>query len=135
MISDVDAVGDSIRKVLKRTGTKSKKCTLAVTGPTVITKVITIPSSLSDQEIEGQIQFDADQYIPYALEEIHLDFNVLGLTDGNPETVDVLLAASRSENVEMRVAVAEAAGLTHAVIDVEAYAIENVYPLLSAQIP
>ena len=135
VISDVDAVGDSIRKVLKRIGTKAKKCTLAVAGSAVITKVITMPSSLSDSEMEGQIQIEADQYIPYALEEVNLDFNVLGPTEGNPETVDVLLAASRSENVEMRVAAAEVAGLTPMVVDVEAYAIENVYPLLVDQVP
>ena len=135
VISDIDAVGDSIRKVIKQTGSKAKKCTLAVAGSAVITKVITMPASLSDQEMEGQIQIEADQYIPYALEEVNLDFNILGPTEGNPETVDVLLAASRSENVEMRVAAAEVAGLMPAVVDVEAYAIENVYPLLIDQVP
>ncbi len=135
VISDVDAVGDSIRKVLKRTGTKAKKCTLAVAGSAVITKVITMPSYLSDAEMEGQIQLEADKYIPYALEEVNLDFNVLGPTEDNPETVDVLLAASRSENVEMRAAASEVAGLTPVVVDIEAYAIESVCPLLSDQIP
>ena len=94
-----------------------------------------MPSSLSDAEMEGQIQIEADQYIPYALEEVNLDFNVLGPTEGNPETVDVLLAASRSENVEMRVAASEVAGLTPVVVDVDAYAIESVYPLLADQVP
>lgn len=135
VISDVDAVGNSIRNVVKKSGSKAKKCALAVAGSAVISKVITMPSSLSDQEMEGQIQIEADQYIPYALEEVNLDFNVLGPTEGNPDTVDVLLAASRSENVEMRVAAAGVAGLTPIVVDVEAYAIENVYPLLAEDIP
>ena len=135
VISDVDAVGDSIRKAVKKAGSKAKKCSLAVAGSAVISKVITMPSSLSDQDMEAQIQIEADQYIPYALEEVNLDFNVLGPTEGNPDTVDVLLAASRSENVEMRVAAAEVAGLTPIVVDVEAYAIENIYPLLTDDIP
>ncbi|MEM8843692.1 MAG: pilus assembly protein PilM [Pseudomonadota bacterium] len=135
VISDVDAVGDSIRKAVKKAGSKAKKCSLAVAGSAVISKVITMPSSLTDQDMEAQIQIEADQYIPYALEEVNLDFNVLGPTDGNPDTVDVLLAASRSENVEMRVAAAEVAGITPIVVDVEAYAIENIYPLLSEDIP
>ena len=135
VISDVDAVGDSIRKAVKKAGSKSKKCSLAVAGSAVISKVITMPSALSDQDMEAQIQIEADQYIPYALEEVNLDFNVLGPTEGNPDTVDVLLAASRSENVEMRVAAAEVAGLTPIVVDVEAYAIENIYPLLVDDIP
>lgn len=136
VISDVDAVGETIRKVIKKSGSKAKKCALAVAGSAVITKVITMPSSLSDRDMEAQIQIEADQYIPYALEEVNLDFNVLGPTDGNPETVDVLLAASRSENVDMRVAAAaDIAGLMPIVVDVEAYAIENVFPLLTDQIP
>ena len=135
VISDVDAVGETIRKVIKKSASKAKRCSLAVAGSAVITKVITMPSSLNDRDMEAQIQIEADQYIPYALEEVNLDFNVLGETEGNPETVDVLLAASRSENVEMRVAAAEAAGISPIVVDVEAYSIENVYPLLSDQVP
>ena len=130
-ISDVDAVGESIRHVMKKSSSKAKKCCLSVAGSAVITKVITMPADLKDEDLEGQIQLEADQYIPYALEEVNLDFDVLGPTEDNPETIDVLLAASRSENVDMRVAAAEAAGLTPVVIDVEAYAIENVFPLLN----
>jgi len=89
-----------------------------------------MPANLNEEELEAQIQLEADQYIPYALEEVNLDFNVLGPTEDNPDTVDVLLAASRSENVDMRIAAAEAAGLTPIVVDVEAYAVENVFPLI-----
>ena len=129
-IAEVDAVGETIRKALKRAGTKNKLCALAVPSSAVITKVITMPATLNEADMETQIQLEADQYIPYALEEVNLDFEVLGPTEKNPETVDVLLAASRSENVEMRVAAAEMAGLTAKIIDVEAYTIENVYHLL-----
>jgi type IV pilus assembly protein PilM len=131
VISDVDAVGESIRQVMKKSSSKAKKCCLAVAGSAVITKVITMPANLSGEDLEGQIQLEADQYIPYALEEVNLDFDILGPTEENPETIDVLLAASRSENVDMRVAAAEAAGLTPIVMDVEAYAIENVFPILT----
>ncbi len=124
-IADVDAVGETIRKAIKRSGTKTKMCAMAVASSAVITKVITMPASLKENDLEGQIQLEADQYIPYALEEVNLDFDVLGQTEGNPETIDVLLAASRSENVEMRVAAAEMAGLTTKIMDVEAYAIES----------
>ena len=131
VISDVDAVGESIRQVMKKSSSKAKNCCLAVAGSAVITKVITMPANLSEEDLEGQIQLEADQYIPYALEEVNLDFDILGPTEENPETIDVLLAASRSENVDMRVAAAKAAGLTPIVIDVEAYAIENVFPILT----
>jgi len=129
-IQDVEAVGDTLTKALKKSGSKCKLAALAVPGSSVITKVITMPASLSDSEMETQIELEADQYIPYPLEEINLDFQVLGETVGNPDTVDVLLAASRSENVEMRTAIAEIAGLSTKIIDVEAYTIEKATTLL-----
>lgn len=133
-IADVDAVAETIRRAVKRSGTKNHNCAMAVAGSAVITKIITMPSSLGENELEAQVQLEADQYIPYALDEVNLDFEVIGSTEGNPETVDVLLAASRSENVEMRVAAAESAGLTPKIVDVEPYTIENAYPLLADQI-
>ena len=84
---------------------------VAVSGSAVITKVISLPASLSDSEMESQIQLEADQYIPYPLEEVNIDFEVQGASEKNPELVDVLLAASRSENVDDRVAALEAAYL------------------------
>jgi len=130
-IQDVEAVGEALIRALKKSGTKCKLTALAVPGSSVITKTITMPASLSDSDLESQIELEADQYIPYPLEEINLDFQVLGETKGNPDTVDVLLAASRSENVEMRTAVAEIAGLTPKLVDVEAYTIEKAAHLFA----
>jgi len=130
-IQDVEAVGESLQKAVKRSGTKCKQAAVAVAGSAVITKVITMPASLSESDMEVQIEMEADQYIPYPLEEINLDFQVLGETTGNPETVDVLLAASRSENVELRTAATEIAGLTATIVDVEAYTIENICRLIN----
>jgi len=132
-IQEPEAVGEAIKKAYKRSGSKTRTCALAVASSAVITKVITMPTSIKEDEMEGQIQVEADQYIPYALEEVNLDFEVIGPTAKNPETVDVLLSASRSENVEVRVAAAEMAGLTAAVMDVEAYAIEHTLDLIMAQ--
>lgn len=130
-IAEVEAVAESLRKAVKRSGSKNKLCTMAVPSSAVITKVITMPAGLRDEDMESQIQLEADQYIPYALEEVNLDFEVLGPNEKNSDTVDVLLAASRSENVDVRVAAAEMAGLTVKIVDVEAYTMENVYPLFS----
>jgi len=134
-IADVDAVGQSIRSAIKRAGTKTRQAAVAVAGSAVITKVITMPASLSDQELENQIQLEADQYIPYPLEEVNIDFEVLGISDKSPEMVDVLLAASRSENVDDRVAALEIAGLNAAIVDVEAYAMENAFSQVVDQLP
>ncbi|MBL3590760.1 MAG: pilus assembly protein PilM [gamma proteobacterium endosymbiont of Lamellibrachia anaximandri] len=134
-IADVDAVGEAIRAAVSRSGTRAKQVAVAVSGSAVITKVISMPSALSDQDMESQIQLEADQYIPYPLEEVNIDFEVLGPSDKNPELVDVLLAASRSENVDDRVAAMELAGLNAAIVDVEAYAMENACTQLVDQLP
>ncbi len=83
----------------------------------------------------GQIALEADKYIPYPLEELNLDFEVMGPTENENESVDVLLAASRSENVDVRVAAVELGGLNAKVVDVEAYAMEGACRLLTPQLP
>jgi len=130
-IADVEAVGEAIRRAVKRSGTKSKHAAVAVAGSAVITKVISMPASVGDDEMESQISLEADQYIPYPLDEVNLDFEVLGPSTKNPERVDVLLAASRSENVESRTAAAELGGLVARMVDVEAFAMENAFSLIA----
>ena len=135
-ISDIEAVGEAIRRAVKRSGSKTKNAAVAVAGSAVITKVISMPASLSDEEMASQIELEADQYIPYPLEEVNIDFEIIG-NSGREEDdrVDVLLAASRSENVDVRVAACEIGGLKSSVIDVEAYVMENAFDLLTDQIP
>ncbi len=134
-IADVEAVGSAIGRAVKRAGTRVKHAAVAVAGSAVITKVISMPASLSESDMENQIRLEADQYIPYPMEEVNLDFQVLGPSEKKPDTVDVLLAASRSENVDVRVAAAELGGLTAKIVDVEAFAMESAFGLLSAQLP
>ena len=134
-IADVEAVGEAIKRAAKRSGSRTKSAAAAVAGSAVITKTIAMPATLSEEDMEQQIQLEADQYIPYPLEEVNLDFEVLGPTENDPERVDVLLAASRSENVDVRVAAIELAGLKAKIIDVEAYAMENAFSMLAPQLP
>jgi type IV pilus assembly protein PilM len=129
-ISDVEAVGQTIQRAVAKSGTRTKHAACAVAGSAVITKVISMSADLSDAEMAAQIQLEADQYIPYPLEEVNLDFDLIGPSSNDPDMVDVLLAASRRENVDDRVAVLEAAGLTAKIVDVEAYAMESACALL-----
>lgn len=130
-IVEVEAVGDAIRRAVARSGTKAKAAAAAVAGSAVITKIITMPADLDEDELESQIELEAVNYIPYPIEEVNLDFEVLGPLPGNAELNQVLLAASRSENVELRASALELAGLTPRVMDVEAFAIENACGLLA----
>jgi len=133
-IVEVEAVGEAIKRALNRAGIKVKYAAAAVAGSAVITKVIPMPANLDENELEDQVQVEAAQYIPYPIEEVSLDFEVLGPVPGNADMVSVMLAASRTENVELRVSALEMGGLTAKVIDVEAFAMENAFRLIADQL-
>lgn len=130
-ITDAELAGEAIRRAVLKSGTKTRLAACAVAGSAVITKIITMDSGLSDDEMEGRIQITADQYIPYPLEEISLDFQVLKRSESEPDKVEVMLAASRSDNVDIRVAALGVGGLQAKVVDVEAFALENAMTLLA----
>ncbi len=132
-IVDADAVGEAIRRAIKRSGSKAKEVAIAISGDAAITKVIQMPANLSDNELEGQVELQADQYIPFPMEEVSFDFEVIGPSERDPDMVDVLLVATRTENVEQRQVAVEAAGMSARVVDVEAFAVENACQLLSHQ--
>jgi type IV pilus assembly protein PilM len=134
-ITEVEAVGEAIRRAVKRAQTKNRFSALAVAGSAVITKIISMPGNMADEEMAGQIELEADQYIPYSLDEVNLDFEVIGPSESDPDRVDVLLAASRSENVDVRVAASDLGGLTCKIVDVEAFALENAFSLIADQLP
>jgi type IV pilus assembly protein PilM len=128
-------VADTLQRCWKRLGTSTRFVALALPTSAVITKKITLPANLREQDMEIQVESEANQYIPFALEEVNLDFQVIGPAPGSPDDVEVLLAASRKEKVEDRVAAAEVAELKPVVMDVEAYAIQAAYELVIKQLP
>lgn len=130
-IMDVDAVGAAISRALLRSGSKAKHAAAAVAGSAVISKVIPMQAGLNDDEMEAQVALEAGNYIPYPIEEVNFDFEVLGPMADTPETVEVLLAASRAENVEERSAALELGGLTPLVIDIESFALENAFTTMA----
>ena len=130
-IADADAVGEAIGRAVKKSGTRVKGGAAAVSGSAVITKIIAMPADLSEEDMESQIQLEADQYIPFPLEEVSMDFEVLGPVEGSEGQVNVLLAASRSENVDLRIAALEVGGLDVKVVDVEAFALENTVAMMA----
>lgn len=133
-ISDVEGVGEAIKRVLGRSKSPSRQVAVAVAGSAVITKTIEMDAELSDDEMENQITVEADQYIPYPLDEVAIDFEVQGLSERNPEQVEVLLAACRKENVEMREAALDLGGLKPSVVDIEAHAMKRAFDLVKPQL-
>tara|TARA_Y100000589_G_scaffold63147_1_gene54404 strand:+ start:4017 stop:5081 length:1065 start_codon:yes stop_codon:yes gene_type:complete len=133
-ITDVEAVGEVLKRVASKSRTSVKQAAVAVSGSAVITKVIQMDGGLNEFEMEDQIALEADQYIPYPLDEVAIDFEVQGPSETNPDQVDVLLAACRKENVDIREDALEIAGLTAKIVDVEAYALERAYTLIEPQL-
>ncbi len=134
-IMNLEAVAETMKRAWKRMGTRIKNVSLALPAAAVITKKIILPAGLSEDELETQVEAEANQYIPFALDEVNLDFQVLGPAPSGPEDVEVLIAASRKEKVEDRVAVAETAGLKAVVMDVESFATQTATELVAQQLP
>jgi type IV pilus assembly protein PilM len=121
-VEKFDEVAEAIRKVVKKSGTRAKNVAIALPASAVITKRIVLAGGMSDGELEVQVESEANQYIPFSLDEVSLDFCVIGPSTSSAGDVDVLIAASRKEKVQDRQGLAEAAGLKPIVLDVESYA-------------
>ncbi len=121
-IDNIDQVADAVRRVWTKSGTRARHVALGMPPASVITKKIILPAGMSEDQLEVQVESEASQYIPFALDEVSLDFDVIGQAPNSQEDMEVMLAAARREKVEDRVAIAEAAGLTATVMDIESYA-------------
>jgi type IV pilus assembly protein PilM len=134
-INNLEAVTESVKRAHKRLATRTKHVAMAIPTGAVITKKIVVPAGLREQDLEVQVESEANQYIPFALEEVNLDFQQLGPAPSNPEEQEVLIAATRKEKVEDRVAVAESAGLKAFVMDVESFAQQTALSLVVNSLP
>jgi type IV pilus assembly protein PilM len=134
-VNNLEAVGECMKRAWKRLGTRVKNVALALPAAAVITKKIIVPAGLREDDLGLQVQAEANQYIPFALDEVNLDFQVIGPAPSSPEEVEVLIAASRKEKVEDRVAAAQAAGLKAVVMDVEPYATQTALGQIQRQLP
>jgi len=134
-IANLDQVADALRRAHKRLGSRNRNVALALPAAMVITKKIIVPTGQTEEELELQVETEANQYIPFALDEVNLDFQILGPAPNNADEVEVLIAASRKEKVEDRVAIAEAAGLKPRVMDVESYATEEAFQMIAPSLP
>jgi type IV pilus assembly protein PilM len=134
-INNLEAVGEAVKRAYTRLGTRTKHVAMAVPTGAVISKKIVVSAALREEELEMQVESEANQYIPFALEEVNLDFQILGPAPNSPEDVEVLIAASRKEKVEDRVAVAEVGGLKAIVMDIDAFAAQTAFELMETQLP
>ncbi|GAB3262953.1 pilus assembly protein PilM [Chitinimonas naiadis] len=134
-IANLELVGEAVKRAWRMLGSRVKNTALALPAAAVITKKITVPAGQTEIELEMQVETEANQYIPFALDEVNLDFQVVGPSLATPDEVEVLIAASRKEKVEDRVAAVETAGLKALVMDVESFATQAAYELIERQLP
>lgn len=131
----LEQVSDAVKLAWKLLGSKEKRAALALPSSAVITKKVLLAADMREEDMEVQVEAEANQYIPFPLEEVNIDFQVIGAAANNEEEVDVLIAAARKEKIEDRVAAAEDAGLKVTVVDVDTYATEAAYSLVAEQLP
>lgn len=134
-ITNLDQVAESLRAAWRELGTRVKNVALALPSSAVITKKILAPATLTGLDLENQVEAEANQVVPFSLDEVNLDFQVLGPSPGSQDDVQVLLAAARKEKVEERVAVVEAAGLKALIMDVESFATQTAYEQIMHLLP
>ena len=134
-IANLDQVSEALKRAWKRLGSRNRNLAMALPAAMVITKKIIVPAGQREEDLELTVEAEANQYIPFALDEVNLDFQILGPAPNNPDEVEVLIAASRKEKVEDRVAIAEAAGMKPRVMDVESYATQEALRLIEPSLP
>ena len=134
-IVNLEATAEAVRRTWKKLGTSTRSVAVALPASHVITKKIIVPAGQREDELEVLVESEANQYIPFALEEVNLDFQIIGPAPSSPDELEVLIAASRKEKVEDRVAVVESAGLKAVVMDVESYAVQASFELIEKQLP
>ncbi len=134
-ISGLEQVSDAVKLAWKLLGSREKRVALALPAAAVITKKVMMSADLREEDMESQVEAEANQYIPFPLEEVNIDFQVIGPAPNSPDEVEVLIAAARKEKIEDRVAAAEDAGLKVTVMDVDTYATEAAHTLVANQLP
>jgi type IV pilus assembly protein PilM len=134
-INNLDAVSDALKRCHKRLGSNIRNLALALPNAAVISKKIMVPAGQTEDDLELQVETEANQYIPFALDEVNLDFQVLGPAPNSPDDIEVLIAASRKEKIIDRLAVAESAGLKATVMDVDLFAAQAAFELIESQFP
>lgn len=134
-VADLGKVADALKLAWKMLGTREKHAALALPSSAVISKKVIMTADLREEDMEAQVEGEANQYIPFPLDEVNIDFEVIGPAPNSEDEVEVLIVAARKEKIEDRVAAAEVAGLKVIVMDVDSYATEAAYTLVAVQLP
>ncbi len=125
-IKDPEPVADAIRQLYKTYNIKEHNVAISIGGYSVIVKKINV-QSMTEEQLQETIHFEAEQYIPFDISDVNLDFQILGENDQNPNQMGVLLVAAKKEMIDDYINLTQLAGLNPCIIDVDAFALQNIF--------
>ena len=125
-INDPESLAESIRQLFKAYNIKERNVAISIGGYSVIVKKIAV-QTMDEAQLQETIHFEAEQYIPFDISDVNLDFQILGENETNPNQMNVFLVAAKKEMVNDYVNLANLAGLNPCIVDVEAFALQNIF--------
>jgi len=127
-INEPEEVAESIRQLFKTFNMREKNVAVSIGGYSVIVKKINV-QTMAEEQLQETIHFEAEQYIPFDISDVNLDFQILGPNENNPNQMNVFLVAAKKEMVNDYINLVNMAGLNPCIIDVEAFALQNIFEL------
>jgi len=127
-INDPEDVAESIRQLFKSYNIKKRNVALSIGGYSVIVKKINV-KTMDEEQLQESIHFEAEQYIPFDISDVNLDFQILGPNENNPNQMNVFLVAAKKEMVNDYINLTNLAGLNPCIVDVEAFALQNIFEI------
>lgn len=125
-INDHEAVAEYIRQLFKKNKIKEQKVAVSIGGFSVIVKKINV-QTMDEKKLQETIKLEAEQYIPFDISDVNLDFQILGENENNPNQMSVFLVAAKKEMITEYTNLVQLAGLNPCIIDVEAFALQNIF--------
>ena len=125
-INDPEAVAESIKQLFKSYNIKEGNVAVSIGGYSVIVKKISV-QTMDEEKLQETIHFEAEQYIPFDISDVNLDFQILGESESNPGQMNVFLVAAKKEMVNDYINLVNLAGLNPCIVDVEAFALQNTF--------
>jgi type IV pilus assembly protein PilM len=125
-INDPESVAQSIQQLFKSNSIKQSNVAVSIGGYSVIVKKINV-QTMAEEQLQETIHFEAEQYIPFDISDVNLDFQILGENEANPSQMNVFLVAAKKEMVNDYINLVNLAGLNPCIVDVEAFALQNTF--------
>ncbi len=133
-LMDTSSIAETIKNLVSSLGIKVKDVACSISGNSVIIRKIVLPA-MPQEELEDQISWEAEQYIPFDINDVNMDFQILSPDSNDPSKMNVLLVASKKDIINDYVSVFSEAGLHLSVVDVDSFSVQNAFEMNHDIIP